>query len=51
MLTRRNYNQTIRQTSSLASETLSHTIGKDCASTTMIDRKICLAIEGVKTLC
>jgi hypothetical protein len=44
MLTRRNYNQTNRrQTSSL-----SPTIGKDCASTTMIDRKISLAIEGLK---
>ena len=49
MLTRRNYNQTNRQqTSSLASESLSPTIGKDCASTTIIDRKISLEIEGLK---
>jgi hypothetical protein len=34
--------------SSLASESLSSTIGKDCASTTIIDRKISSATEGLK---
>jgi hypothetical protein len=53
MLTRKNYNQTNRQqTSSLASESLSPTIGKDCASTPnfteVIQASIYFIIKGHK---